>query len=104
MKLLPEKVVSSPDTVLRIVKEVVTDNTEYVSQNGIAYNLNINNKLNYLNIKSLLLTKQLNAGCNDDFDYDNQIIATKKSDTKCTYKKYKGYCSGFATILYNAEG
>jgi hypothetical protein len=33
-----------------------------------------------------------------DFDYDNQIIATEKYDTKLTYKHIKGYCPGVATI------
>jgi hypothetical protein len=98
LKLIPGNVVSSADTVLRVVKELATDNTAYVSQNGIAYNFNINNKLNILNIKSLLLTKQLEAGCSYDFDYDNQIIATEKYDTKRTYKQVKGYFPGIATI------
>jgi hypothetical protein len=33
-----------------------------------------------------------------DFDYDNQIIATEKYDTKYTYKHKKGYFPGVATI------
>lgn len=68
MKLIPGNVVSSADKVLRVVKELTTDNIEYVSKQGIAYNFNINNKLNKLNIKSLLLTEQLKAGCSYDFD------------------------------------
>ncbi|MFA5418797.1 MAG: IS1380 family transposase, partial [Bacteroidales bacterium] len=32
------------------------------------------------------------------FDYDNQIIATEKYDTKYTYKHNKGYFPGVATI------
>ncbi len=98
LKSIPGNVVSSADTVLRVVKELATDNKEYISKQGIAYNFNINNNLNKLNIKSLLLTEQLKSGCSYDFDYDNQIIATEKYDTKCTYKKYNGYCPGIATI------
>jgi hypothetical protein len=98
LKLIPDNVVSSADTVLRVVKELATVNTVYTSQSGISYNFNINNKLNTLNIKSLLLTNQLQAGCSYDFDYDNQIIATEKYDTKCTYKKHKGYFPGIATL------
>ena len=98
LKLIPDNVVSSADTVLRVVKELATNNTVYISQSGISYNFNINNKLNSLNIKSLLLTNQLQAGCSYDFDYDNQIIATEKYDTKCTYKKHKGYFPGIATL------
>lgn len=98
LKLIPNNVVSSADTVLRVIKELATDNKEYISQSGITYNFNINNKLNSLNIKSLLLTNQLQAGCSYDFDYDNQIIPTEKYDTKRTYKKVNGYFPGIATI------
>ncbi len=98
LKLIPGNVVSSADTVLRVVKELATDNSTLVSKQGISYNFNINKKLNSLNIKSLLLTKQLEAGKSYDFDYDNQIIPTDKYDTKRTYKKVNGYCPGVATI------
>lgn len=90
--------VSSANTVLRVVKELATDNTKYASQNGIGYNFNINNKLNRLNIKFLFLTKQLEVGSCYNFDYDNQIIAIEKYDIKCTYKIHKEYCSVIATI------
>ena len=98
LKLIPSNVVSSADTVLRVIKELATDNSEYVSQQGNSYNFNINKKLNALNIKSLIITKQLIAGESYDFDYDNQIIPTDKYDTKRTYKKVNGYCPGIATI------
>ncbi|MDO9153529.1 MAG: IS1380 family transposase [Paludibacter sp.] len=98
LKLIPNNVVSSADTVLRVVKELSTDNSTFFSQQGKSYNFNINSNLNNLNIKSLLLTKQLIAGESYDFDYDNQIIPTDKYDTKRTYKKVNGYCPGIATI------
>lgn len=98
LKLIPGNVVSSADTVLRVIKELATDNKEYISKSGISYNFNINDKLNSLNIKSLLLTSQLKTGCSYDFDYDNQIIPTEKYDTKRTYKKVNGYFPGIATI------
>ena len=54
--------------------------------------------MNDLNIKSLLLTKQLKKNRLYDFDYDNQIIAHNKYDAKHTYKKTTGYFPGIATI------
>jgi hypothetical protein len=54
--------------------------------------------LNDLNIKSLLLTKQLEKGQYYDFDYDNQIIEHEKYDAKKTYKMNTGYFPGVATI------
>ncbi len=39
LKLIPGNVVSSADTILRVVKELATENKEYVSKQGIAYSL-----------------------------------------------------------------
>jgi hypothetical protein len=83
---------------LRGIKELSVANTTVVSDRGQTYNFNINEKLNELNIKSLLLTKQLESGELYDFDYDNQIIVHDKYDAKPTYKKTKGYFPGIATI------
>ena len=98
LKSIPGNNVPSADTILRGIKELTTTNSTFISKQGIAYDFNINTKLNILNIKSLLLTGQLNKDTCYDFDYDNQIIATEKYDTKRTYKHYKGYFPGVATI------
>jgi hypothetical protein len=98
---IPDNNVPSPDTVLRGLKELTTQNTIYESKSGLSYNFNINKKLNLLNIKALLLTKQLEANKSYDFDYDNQITANKKYDAKRTYKQTKGYFPGVATIGNN---
>jgi hypothetical protein len=98
LKSIPNNHVPSADTILRGIKEVATKNSIFTSTQGNKYNFNINTTLNNLNIKSLLLTKQLEKGKDYDFDYDNQIIATEKYDTKYTYKHTKGYFPGIATI------
>ncbi len=95
---IPDNNVPSADTILRGIKELSTENTTYESDNDKKYEFNINKNLNDLNIKSLLLTKQLTKGEYYDFDYDNQIIPTEKYDTKKTYKKINGYFPGVATI------
>ena len=101
LKEIPNNQVPSPDTIGRGLKELTTSNTVFVSNSNISYNFNINKKLNLLNIKSLLLTNQLEANKNYDFDYDNQITANKKYDAKRTYKQTKGYFPGVATIGNN---
>lgn len=98
LKSIPNNHVSSADTTLRGIKELATQNLTFTSNQDKSYEFNINNKLNTLNIKSLLLTNQLKKDTYYDFDYDNQIIATEKYDTKRTYKHNKGYCPGIATI------
>jgi hypothetical protein len=98
LKSIPGNNVPSADTILRGIKELATQNSSFISKQNKPYDFNINMKLNSLNIKSLLLTGQLQEGTYYDFDYDNQIIATEKYDTKLTYKHTKGYCPGVATI------
>jgi hypothetical protein len=98
LESIPDNQVPSPDALLRAMQELSTANTTIVSKAGKACRFNINEQLNDLNIKSLLLTKQLKGGRYYDFDYDNQIIAHKKWDAKKTYKKTTGYCPGVASI------
>lgn len=98
LKSIPGNSVPSADTILRGIKELAIPNQTYISKQGKSYDFNVNTRLNQLNIKSLLLTNQLKSGADYDFDYDNQIIATEKYDTKRTYKQYNGYFPGVATI------
>jgi len=98
LKMIPNNNVPSPDTVLRAIKELSTENTSFKSNSGIDYDFNINPRLNSLNIKVLLQTGQLTTNHSYDFDYDNQVLANKKYDAKRTYKKNKGYLPGIATI------
>jgi len=98
LEQIPNNKACSSDTMLREVKSLATENTEIVSSSGKTYQFNINEKMNRLNIKSLLLTGQLEKGGSYDFDYDNQIISHEKYDAKKTYKMNTGYFPGVATI------
>jgi hypothetical protein len=99
LEQIPRNAVASADTLLRLLGELSTENTFVsVPTSGKAYQFNINEKLNDLNIKSLLLTKQLETGEFYDFDYDNQIIEHEKYDAQKTYKMNTGYFPGVATI------
>lgn len=95
---IPFNRVPSADTLLRGIKELARENTSVCSSSGKIYTFSINERMNDLNIKSLLLTKQLKQGESYDFDYDNQILAHDKYDAKRTYKHTTGYCPGVATI------
>jgi hypothetical protein len=98
LEQIPHNPVPSADTLLRGIKELAQENTKVVSTSGKVYNFNINNNMNELNIKLLLLTKQLESGKSYDLDYDNQIIAHEKYDAKATYKKNTGYFPGISNI------
>jgi len=99
LEQIPGNEVASADTLLRCFGELAAKNTVVeVSSSGKEYQFNINEPLNNLNIKSLLLTKQLEKDKLYDFDYDNQIIEHEKFDAKKTYKMNTGYFPGVATI------
>jgi hypothetical protein len=97
LEQIPGNEVASADTLLRCFNQLATENTTVtVESSGKKYQFNINMKLNDLNIKSLLLTKQLEK--ENFYDYDNQIIEHEKYDAKKTYKMNTGYFPGVATI------
>jgi hypothetical protein len=98
LEQIPHNKVASPDTLLRCFNELATENTPVVSSSGKTYQFNMNEKLNDLNIKLLILTRQLEKGEFYDFDYDNQIIEHEKWDAKKTYKMNTGYFPGITTI------
>lgn len=50
--------------------------------------------MNDLNIKSLIVTQQLEKGKKYDLDYDNQITEPEKWDVKRTCKHTRGYFGG----------
>jgi len=98
LEQIPNNKVASADTMLRVYNELATENTMVVSKSNKEYQFNINETLNDLNIKLLLLTNQLKKNKFYDFDYDNQIIEHEKYDARKTYKKNTGYFPGVATI------
>ena len=79
---IPNNSTPSPDTIIRGIKELSVKNTVLTSASGKTYNFNINTKLNRLNLKSLILTKELEKNKLYDYDYDNQVLANKKYDSK----------------------
>lgn len=98
---IPNNRVASADTLLQILKELSTENTKVESSSGKTYQFNINEKMNGLNIKSLLLTGQLKLGKSYDLDYDNQILEHEKWDAKRTYKHNTGYFAGIGSVGNN---
>jgi hypothetical protein len=95
---LPGVKVPSADTILRVQKELSTEKQNYISNQGIAHEFNINLAMNKLNVKMLLQLGLLKSNQEYDFDYDNQLIPTEKYDSKLSYKMKKGYFPGIATI------
>ena len=68
LEQIPDNEVASAGTLLRCLSRLATGNTAVDSSAGKAYQFNINEKLNGLNIKSLLLTKQPGKDSFCDFE------------------------------------
>lgn len=98
LSLHPELRTCSADTILRGIKELKQENITYVSKSGKAYDFNPADKLNELLVDVLLATGQLEAGKSYDLDFDHDFLKTEKNDAKFTYKKFRGYSPGVATI------
>jgi hypothetical protein len=99
LEQIPGNVVASADTQLRCFGELSTENTVVVvPSSGKEYQFNINENVNDLNVKMLLLTRQLEKDKFYDFDYDNQIIEHEKYDAQKTYKMTTGYFPGIGSI------
>ena len=93
----PQQKAPSADTVLRTLKKLsVDDELVKAKGSGIDYTFNRNSKLNELLIKGTIEARLLESGKACDFDYDNQIVQTKKRDSAWTYKDVKGYAPGIA--------
>ncbi len=101
LKSIPNFKVANADTILGVLKSLKTDKEQVVSSTGNTYEINKNKDINQLNINILKKLNLLKGGEYYDFDYDNEVLKTEKSDTKNTYKKVKGYFPGMATIAGN---
>ena len=93
----PQQKTPSADTGLRTLKKLsVDDELVKAKGSGIDYTFNRNSKLNELLIKGTIELGLLERGQACDFDYDNQIIQTRKRDSAWIYKDVKGYAPGIA--------
>ena len=90
---------SSPDTILRVEKELATEKVEYISNSGTSHEFNVNMNLNELMIKILVHLNMVRTTNKEyTFDHDNQFIPAEKYDSKQSYKHADGYFPGIATI------
>lgn len=90
---------ASPDTLLVMQKELVTDAQEITSESGTVNKININDPLNELLVKTALHLGVLKTERKDYcMDFDHQFIPAEKYDATYSYKKERGYFPGVASI------
>lgn len=90
--------ICSPDTVLRCLNELKTENTIDTSQQGIEHQFNSNKVLNELLLKTIVKTEALKPAIEYTLDYDNTVAACNKYDAKRSYKMCEGYQPGVGSI------
>ncbi len=89
----------SPDTLLRLQKELATEKELVTSKGGSLNELCNNDRMNRLLVGLLVRTGQLVPGAKGQvLDFDNQFIPADKHDSKKGYKKEYGYFPGIASI------
>ncbi len=91
--------VPSPDTLLRMQKQLATEKRAVASKGGTVNELCDNERMNGLLVGLLLRTGQLSPGGKGHvLDFDNQFMPNNKHDSKKGYKKADGYFPGIASI------
>jgi hypothetical protein len=90
--------VCSPDTILRLQKELALDKEIHISKSKTVNEFSKHGTLNELNLDMLVNSKTLKSNEFYDFDFDNQFIACEKYDSKKGYKMKDGYFPGVASI------
>ena len=98
LKQCPHTRVPSPDTVLRGISELATDNITYTSKAGKDYDVNTADKLNELLIDMLLQLGLVKKGETMDFDFDHEFLEAGKYDALWTYKGFAGYSPALAML------
>jgi len=90
---------ASPDTILKMQKELSTLAEEIKSESGTINKININKSANDLLVKIALHLGVLRRKRKDYcLDFDHQFIPTEKYDTTHSYKKERGYFPAVASI------
>ncbi len=89
----------SPDTLLRMQKQLAIEKRTVVSDSGTVNEICANEKMNGLLAALLLRTGQLSPTCKDHvLDFDHQFIPNGKYDSVRGYKQADGYFPGIASI------
>ena len=94
----PEFTLCSPDTVLRAISELATDDICYTSPEGATYRFNTAERLNGLMMYIAVKSRMLVPGRKYDFDFDHEYIESETWEAVPTYKGFRGYGPGCAVL------
>lgn len=104
IEYMPGMKLCSPDTVLRAINELTTDNVTYKSAKGESYDFNPAKGLNTLMVKAAVIQKLVRPGRRYVLDFDHVFLEAEKYDAKFTYKRFRGYSPGVAVLTDMSTG
>lgn len=94
----PDFDICSPDTVLRVLVELATENIAYSTAEGKEYKFNTAEDLNGLLMYTAIMSGLLAIGKEYDFDFDHEFLESETWEAKPTYKGFMGYGPGCAVL------
>lgn len=104
IEYMPGMKLCSPDTVLRAINELTTDNITYTAGSGKSYDFNTAEKLNGMLVKAAMEQGLLRPGRMYVFDFDHKFIEAEKYDAKFSFKGFRGYSPGAAVMTDMSTG
>lgn len=104
IEYMPGMKLCSPDTVLRALNELTTDNITYVATNGKAYDFNPAEKLNDTMVKAAVRQGLVRPGRRYILDFDHKFLEAEKYDAKFSFKGFRGYSPGVAVLTDMSTG
>lgn len=100
----PEFRICSPDTALRVLKELAEDDIEYSTSDDKEYKFNTAENLNGLLVYTAIKSGMLSPGKEYDFDFDHEFLESETWEAKPTYKGFMGYGPGCAVLTNTKTG
>lgn len=104
IEYMPGMNLCSPDTVLRAINELSTDNITYTAGSGKSYDFNSAEKLNDVMVKAAMAQGLVRPGRGYVLDFDHEFLEAEKLDAKFSYKGFRGYSPGVAVLTDMCTG
>lgn len=104
IEYMPGMRLCSPDTVLRAINELTTENETYESESGRTYDFNPAEKLNGIMVKVSVEQRLARPGRKYVLDFDHKFIEAEKYDARFSFKGFRGYSPGVAVLTDMCTG
>ena len=100
----PDFKLCSPDTVLRLMKELAVSDVPYTSSQEKSYRFNTADRLNGLLLYTAMKSGMLVSGRKYDLDFDHEFLESETWESVRTYKGFDGFSPGCAVLTDRSTG